>query len=217
MENKVKKQVISAAVLFLLFVFFTAAVKIIDVQTIGPEQSSVGFGSLNRWVFETTGINLFWYHLTDWLGILAILVAGYYAIKGFLQLVTHKSLFKVDKSIIGMGILYVVVIAFYLLFEKVIINYRPILMDGYLEASYPSSHTMLVFCILLAAVVQLKSEGSSKSSILVIFYIAIVLVTIVGRLLSGVHWFTDIIGGILLSAALVQLYKASSIKPIRKS
>lgn len=207
MENKVKKQLMKGSVLFLLFVLFTIAVKLIDVQSIGPEGSTVGFASLNRWVFETTGINLFWYHLTDWLGILAILVAGYYAVKGFLQLVMRKSLFKVDKSIVGMGVLYVVVLAFYVLFEKVIINYRPILMDGYLEASYPSSHTMLVFCLLMAAVVQLKSEGSSKSRILMIFYLAIVLVTIVGRLLSGVHWFTDITGGILLSAALVQLYK----------
>lgn len=216
MENKVKKQLMKGSVLFLLFVLFTIAVKMIDVQPIGPESSTVGFASLNRWVFEATGVNLFWYHLTDWLGILAILVAGYYAVKGFLQLVMRKSLFKVDKSIVGMGVLYVVVLAFYVLFEKVIINYRPILMDGYLEASYPSSHTMLVFCLLMAAIVQLKSEGSSKSRMLTIFYLAIVLVTIVGRLLSGVHWFTDITGGILLSAALVQLYKTWIIQIARE-
>lgn len=216
MENKVKKQLMKGSMLFLLFVLFTIAVKVIDVKLIGPEGSAVGFASLNRWVFETTGVNLFWYHLTDWLGILAILVANYYAIQGFLQLVMRKSLFKVDKSIVGMGVLYVVVLAFYVLFEKVIINYRPILMDGYLEASYPSSHTMLVFCLLMAAVVQLKSEASSKSRILTIFYLAIVLVTIVGRLLSGVHWFTDITGGILLSAALVQLYKTWIIQISRE-
>jgi undecaprenyl-diphosphatase len=34
---------------------------------------------------------------------------------------------------------------------------------------------------------------------------------VVSRLISGVHWLTDIIGGILLSAGLVGLYEAFAL------
>ena len=42
----------------------------------------------------------------------------------------------------------------------------------------------------------------------VINYLSIIIITItvVGRLISGVHWFTDIIGGILISSGLLMTF-----------
>ena len=44
------------------------------------------------------------------------------------------------------------------------------------------------------------------SKIINIMSILIIFTTIMGRLISGVHWFTDIIGGILISSFLLMLF-----------
>lgn len=198
-----------------VFVIFTLSLKIVDVRAIGPENSEVGLATLNQFVFQTIGTNLFWYHLTDWLGILAIVVAFFFAGKGVYQLVSRRSLFLVDRSIIGLGVLYSTVIACYIFFEKVILNYRPILMDHQLEASYPSSHTFFVVTILLSAIVELQMEQQKSvgKTIFSWLLLLIALITIIGRLLSGVHWMTDIMGGLLLSATLVLFYVSFVIFP----
>ena len=190
------------------FALWTVLVRFIDVQAIGPNGSSVGFAALNKAVHETIGVHWGLYTVTDWLGLIPIVFVLGFAILGLVQLVRRRSLFKVDCSILVLGGFYIVVMAMYLLFEEVVINYRPVLIDSNLEASYPSSTTMLALCVLPTAMMQLKSR---------IRHIAVrraVLVTlgtltafmVVGRLISGVHWLTDIIGGVLLSVGLVMLY-----------
>ena len=208
MEKKNKKRLVLGASLVVAFVLWTILVCFVDVRAIGPEGSSVGFATLNGFVHELTGVNWILYTVTDWLGIVPIAVALGFAILGLVQLIKRKSLWKVDHSILVLGVFYIVVMAAYIFFEVVVINYRPTLIEGYLEASYPSSTTMLVMCVMPTAAMQLN--GRIKNTVLRRFaVIAIVVFTafmVIGRLVSGVHWITDIIGGALLSAGLVTIY-----------
>ena len=119
MNNKKRNFLISTILIFLAVVF-TIFVKVVDVKPIGVNESSIGVASVNQVIFKTIGVNMIWYHITDWLGLVPVLLAIAYALIGLIQLVKRKSLFKVDKEIIILGIFYVVVIALYLFFEKVI-------------------------------------------------------------------------------------------------
>lgn len=190
------------------FALWTVLVRFIDVQAIGPNGSSVGFAALNKAVHETIGVHWGLYTVTDWLGLIPIVFVLGFAILGLVQLVRRRSLFKVDCSILVLGGFYIVVMAMYLLFEEVVINYRPVLIDSNLEASYPSSTTMLALCVLPTAMMQLKSRIrhiAVRRAVLVTLG-ALTAFMVVGRLISGVHWLTDIIGGVLLSVGLVMLY-----------
>ena len=208
MEKKNKKRLVLGVSLVVAFVLWTILVCFVDVQAIGPEGSSVGFAALNGFVHELTGVNWFLYTITDWLGIVPIAVALVFAILGLVQLIKRKSLWKVDHSILALGVFYIVVMAAYIFFEVVVINYRPTLIDDYLEASYPSSTTMLVMCVMPTAAMQLNVR--IKNTVLrrcaVIIVVAFTAFMVIGRLVSGVHWITDIIGGALLSAGLVTMY-----------
>lgn len=211
---KCKKNFIMTGVLFLLFAVFTAIVTHVDVQQIGPEQSSVGLASLNQFVLNLFGVNLLWYNITDWLGVVAILFAIGFAALGLCQLIKRKSLLKVDHQILLLGGFYVLVVAIYVFFELVVINYRPIILHTSLEASYPSSHTMIVICIMATAMLEFyRLFQNQKTWLRLLDSVSVLLiaVTVVGRLISGVHWFTDIVAAVILSAALVALYYSVTV------
>ena len=209
MINMNRKKLRMALILLAAFLLWTAAVCTIDVRAIGPQESRVGFAALNGFVHALTGVHMVLYVMTDWLSIVpAGFVLGF-AILGLAQWIGRKSLLKVDRSILALGGFYAAVLAAYALFEIVVVNYRPVLIEGILEASYPSSTTMLVLCVIPTAMMQLSWR--MKRSVLRRCVLgamgAFTVVMVFFRLLSGVHWLTDIIGGAFLSAGLVLLYK----------
>ena len=198
-----------AGIFLLAFLLLTILVKTVDVQAIGPNGSKIGLAALNGAVFNAIGENALFYNITEFLGLLPFAVAGAFAILGICQAIKRKSIKKVDLEIYILGAFYVAVIAAYILFEIVEINYRPILVDGALEASYPSTHTMLAVCIMTTAIIELHRLIKNKKALLIAadcLCVAIAAAIVIGRLLSGVHWTTDIIAGLLLSGALVSLY-----------
>ncbi len=206
-----KKYFFCTAVLFLLFAAFTLAVSLIDIRAVGSEGSYVGMAGINSFVFEHTGFNATWYKLTELLGVFALAIALGFALLGLVQFIRRKSLFKVDYQLLLLGAFYAVVIAAYIFFEHAVINYRPVILEGELEASYPSSHTMLIICIVSTAISELKRLLSDKKQLCFVLCMILSLVcvlTVVGRLLAGVHWLTDILGGVILSAALVMTYRS---------
>lgn len=203
---KNKKNILICVLLVLISIIYTLLVKYVDTSIIGPNGSVVGFSSLNSFVFNLTGNNMTLYKITEILGIIPILIALMYAVIGLIQVIDRKSL-KVDKELIALGILYIIVILIYVFFEKCIINYRPVLIDGILEASYPSSHTLLSICICGSALLINKYLFNNKKIykyINIISIISMVLI-VLGRLLSGVHWASDIIGSIIISITLLKI------------
>ena len=194
--------------LLAVFVLWTVLIRFVDVEAIGPRQSSVGFATLNGYIHNLTGVNMSLYIITDWLGLVPIGVAFGFAVLGIVQCIKRKSLLKVDRSILTLGGFYIVVMAVYILFEIVVINYRPTLIDGYLEASYPSSTTILVMCVMPTAMMQLRTRIKNDLFRRCVMLSITVFITfmVIGRLVSGVHWITDIIGGALLSTAIVLMY-----------
>ncbi len=212
--NKQAKLIISAALL-ILFAIWTVLIKTVDVQAIGPNNSSVGFAAINGFIHSLTGVNMSIYTITDWLGLVPLCFIVGFAVSGLIQWIKCRNILKVDKDILALGVFYIIVLAAYFLFEKFIINYRPVLIDGYLEPSYPSSTTLLVLCVIPTAIMQFNKRMSNKNKRLIINIPLAVFTAfmVIGRLISGVHWFTDIIGGILLSAGLVVLYSVFLSEP----
>lgn len=195
---------VPSMLLFVLFFIFTLIVRIVDVSAIGPLGSAVGLSGLNGAFADAFGFNEALYDLSKYLGYATLGVAACFAILGLSQLVKGKSLRKVDPAILCLGGFYVVVIAFYALFEVLIINYRPVILDEGLEASYPSSHTMLAVCVAVSGLMMAGRYIRSGTRLIVFrcFLIVIMAAVVVFRLFSGVHWLTDILGSLLLSSAL---------------
>lgn len=189
--------------------------KLVDVSSIGPLNTEVGFASINSYVHRLTGVNYSLYTLTDWLGLVPIFVCVGFGVLGLVQWIKGKSIRKVDFDILVLGGFYTVTIAVFLLFEYIAVNYRPVLIDGHLEASYPSSTTLLVMCVMPTAILQFNRRIKNKivRYIVAVTIVVFTLFMVIGRLISGVHWFSDIVGGLLLSSGLVMMYHTiSSLK-----
>ena len=196
-----KRKLTAALACFGAFVLWTWLVQFVQVRPIGPEGSAVGFAALNGWFHDLTGAHMALYTITDWLSLIPLGFVAGFGLLGFVQLIRGR----LERSIIVLGCFYAAVLAAFALFEVLVINYRPILIEGVLEASYPSSTTMLCLCVMPTAVMQLRSRGCKRwlSMLLTVFTIFMVA----ARAISGVHWITDIIGGVLMSAALVKAYE----------
>lgn len=205
------KKYILPSIIMLCFIVFTVLVRFIDLQPVGPENSLIGFATINTAVNSFFGQHHLWYLLTQAFGLLAIGVAFAFACTGLVQLIKRKSLLKVDRCVLALGFVYIAVIILYVLFEKLAINVRPIITEEGLEPSYPSTHTMLILTILGTARYAVKKliQNPKIVQILQILCLVIMILTVIGRLVCGVHWLTDIIGGLLISSSLVSFYSFS--------
>ena len=209
MKDTRKKELIAGIVLLVTFVLWTILIQYIDVQNAGPNETEIGFATFNVWFHQITGVHMLIYTITDWLGLVPIIICLCFGMIGLIQLIKRKSLLKVDIDILLLGIYYIVVILGYLLFEMIPINYRPILIEGNLEASYPSSTTLLVLSVMPTLKYQVDRRSVSgilqKTTATFVFVFSAFMV--IGRLISGVHWATDIIGSVFLSSGLFMIYR----------
>jgi len=218
MKKKGKKNLLFGGILIATFLLWTVLIQTVDVHPLGQNGTNIGFATFNCWFHRLTDVHMTIYTITDWLGLVPLVVCLIFAGVGLIQLIKRKSLFKVDPDIIVLGVYYVVVILSYFIFEIIPINYRPILINGIMEASYPSSTTLLVLCVMptLVEQIQRRMSCSTLKRIITILAIAFSAFMVIGRLISGVHWFTDIVGGVLLSAGLFTVYKAVVMLTIKK-
>ena len=211
MKRTGKQFTLTGALLVGAFTIWTLLIQIVDVQPVGQKGTDVGFSTLNAWFHQLTGVHMTTYHITDWMGLIPIFICMVFAGIGLVQLIKRKSLWKVDVDILFLGIYYAMVIFGYLIFEMIPINYRPILIEGFLEASYPSSTTLLVLSVMPTLVFEAnrRMKNTVVKKITFLFATVFSLYMVVGRMLCGVHWFTDIIGSVILSAGLFCILKGA--------
>lgn len=214
MKQNGKRVMIMGALLIAAFAMWTALLFWIDVQPVGQHGTNVGFATLNRWFHELTGVHMTIYTITDWLGLVPVFVCMVFGMIGFVQLIQRRSFLKVDLDILFLGIYYILVIFGYLIFEMIPINFRPILIEGRMEASYPSSTTLLVLSVMPTLIEQIdrRVKRVAIQRVIGISVICFTSFMVIGRLISGVHWLTDIVGGVLLSMGLFCLYRASVLR-----
>lgn len=211
MKKKAKEILTAGIIMIIMFILWTILIQNIDVQSVGQNGTDIGFAKLNVWFHNITGVHMWVYTVTDWLGLLPIFICMVFGGVGLVQLIKRKSLLKVDKDIILLGVYYVLVIFGYLIFEMIPINYRPILIEGFLEASYPSSTTLLVMSVMptLAFQSYRRIVNSKIKRGIYVFTVLFTTFMVVGRTVAGVHWLTDIIGSVLLSSGLYLIYHGS--------
>lgn len=207
-----------AKIWMILFIIWTWLVQTVEVKPVGVNGTNIGFATLNCWFHKLTGVHMALYTITDWMGLIPLSVCMIFGGIGILQLVKRRSLFKVDRDLLVLGIYYVIVIIEYLVFEIYPVNYRPILIQGVMEVSYPSSTTLLVLSVMPTLIEQVRRRVKNRilrksvSVITITFSVFMVF----GRLVSGVHWFTDIVGAVLLSAGMFEVYKAMILLPYKE-
>ena len=208
MKKKTKRLFCIGGALLILFAVFTLLAFTVDVKNVGISGTRLGFSGANLAVFGAIGQSEAWLTVTDVLGVIVLLPVVAAAATGLIQLIRRKSIKRVDAPIIALGVLYAADVFFYVLFELVIINYAPILKGGEIAASYPSSHTLLAVTVMVsfAAVLGLYLKRRAYKAIAYAVTSAVAALTVIGRLLSGVHWLTDILASLLLSSALLVLF-----------
>lgn len=206
----VKKSFILSGIFALLSILLIVLIKLVDVAPIGPCGSAIGLSSLNGALKNALGESALLDKLTDLLMLLAIAAVAVFAVIGVIQLFKRKSLWRIDAEILCLGGAMVLLAFLYAFFEVVVVNYRPVLDEGELAASFPSSHTLLALSVFLCLIFILGSYLKKPSLLLALKIAAGALagISVVGRLLSGVHWFTDILGGVLIGFAVVFLFAA---------
>lgn len=180
-----------------LFLFILLIILLcFDKAVIAENGYEVGLSHINNLVNYSYKENVDL--MSDLIFYVTFIVVIYAFSIGLYQLIKKKSLYKVDKSIIIFGIALVIAIIVWLLFDKVIeLNIRP---THKIEGSFPSTHVMLAtfFALSCHGFLCLRDQDKLiKYSSLVLAIIIIVIVTIT-RVIAGVHYITDVCGGLFI-------------------
>ena len=178
MKKSEKKNLLIGSIFLAMFAVWTALIQSVDVQPLGQNGTSIGFATFNCWFHHFTGVNMAIYTITDWMGLVPVVICLIFAGIGLVQLIKRRSLFRVDADIMILGVYFVIVFLAYAIFEMIPINYRPILIEGIMEASYPSSTTLLVLSVMpvLIEQIQRRLSGIGVKRIITIAAIAFTLV-----------------------------------------
>lgn len=205
--NMKKKSLIYMIVAILLaaaFCVLTVLLVSVDVRPAGESGAPVGLATLNEAVFETVGQNEIALTVSKLSGLCMIAAVGAFGVLGLVQIIRRKGIFRADKELYFMACGLIALAAAYVLFEIFVINYRPVLDEGQLAASYPSSHTMLAVAVAgmgMAYIVRRVRSNALAYTLYGLLNVAAV-VTVCCRMLSGVHWLTDIVGGLLVGLVI---------------
>lgn len=210
MKGIPRESIRTVIVMTVIAIAATVMVAVVDVQPVGVEGTNIGFSSINTGFFNRFGESPTFYKISKIAGYLCFLTAGGFGCFFLLQLIQRKSLSKVDRNLTAMMMLFILTAALYLLFDKVlVINYRPVLRDKGLESSYPSTHVLIAWVVMVSAVdqwnVYIKNQKLLTAA--VIFSFLVMMTVLITRMLSGVHWLTDIAGGILFGDMLIAWYR----------
>ena len=210
MKTAGKKGIAVGISMILVFILWTILIQKVDVQPVGQNGTDIGFASVNTWFHQLTGVHMWIYTITDWLGLVPIVVCACFGFIGLTQWIRRRSLKKVDPDIILLGLYYILVILGYLIFEMIPINFRPIPIDGAMEASYPSSTTLLELSVMPTLIFQVnrKANQSSVKTTVTVITVLFTALMLIGRTVAGVHWLTDILGAVFLSMGLYFLYRS---------
>ena len=214
MIEKKKKWFKLSIWLLAIAVIYTVLVKYVDVKAIGPNATNVGFATMNKWFNELIGYNAIFYKISKYAGVIPFGFCAYYGLMGLIELIKKKSFKKVDYRYYILACFYVMFVAIYFFFEKMAINFRPVVLEAKIEASYPSTHTLLAICLCGSSLIASKLLIKNKT-LRMIFDLAawvLMLTIVVTRLISGVHWLSDIIGGIVISLAYLSFLKLSLLR-----
>ena len=209
--NKIKQSkstALFASILLLISsIVFTVAVSFLDVKENPDGGHNIGLSSVNLAFHKTFPYNEVLHNISEYAGYIPVLFALFFALMGAGQALKHKSFKRVDNVLFFLAGYYVIVGFVYLIFEKFCINVRPIMLDGEWEASYPSSHTLFSITLSASAILVndiFYAKAKWRRPMNVLAYIFMLSVPVL-RLFSGVHWLSDIVGGVIISATLVSI------------
>lgn len=211
MKKKVFIQFLAVA---LIAVVFTVLVKTVDLGFVSNTDSAIGFASINLSFNSKFGFNPLLYKVSEYLGYSVFVIVAFFALLGIRELVKNKSLLKVDSDLYALAITYIFTLVVYFVFDKLlVINLRPLIMSGEMvaEPSFPSSHTLLAVVVCGTAIAECgKVKKSGLRIILTLILSLLMAATVLTRLFSGVHWVTDIVGGVLWGEALMMVFQLIS-------
>lgn len=206
--KKNKTSFTMSLILLAVSVIFTLLVAFVGKAPVGPENSEVDFAALNAALHDQFGYNTVFYGISSVLGYLTILTALINCVSFLVNLVKKKDLRMVRADLTATLGIYILLAVLYLVFEFVVINYRPVILEEGLEASFPSTHSMLAIAVMFSAAQQVRTgmKESGIRNILILLCVLTGVLTPVTRFFSGVHWFTDILGGVMYGLFLTSLF-----------